>query len=62
VPVNRREVVKYFEQNGYRLLREGNRHSIYSNGLKTVPIKRHQTIDRITANQLCKQAGLTPRF
>ncbi len=62
MPVKRREVVKYFEQNGYRLLREGNRHSIYSNGLKTVPIKRHQTIDRITANQLCKQAGLTPRF
>ena len=60
--VKRREVVKYFEENGFYLLREGKKHSIYTNKVKTIPVKRHRTIDNITANELCKQAGLTPKF
>lgn len=60
--VNRRDLVQYLTENGFYLLREGGRHSIYSNNQKTVPIKRHRTIDRITANELCKQAGLKPKF
>lgn len=60
--VTRRELVKYFEQSGFRFLREGGNHSIYTNGEKTVPVKRHRTLDRITANELCKQAGLKPKF
>ena len=48
--------------NGFTLLREGAKHSIYSNGVKTIPIKRHRVIDRITANAICKQAGLVPKF
>lgn len=60
--VQRRELVQYLEQNGFRLLREGANHSIYTNGVKTIPVKRHRTLDRITANELCKQAGLQPKF
>lgn len=60
--VLRRDLVRYFEKNGFYLLREGKKHSIYTNDVRTVPIKRHRTIDRITANELCKQAGLIPRF
>jgi len=60
--IKRRELVEYFEKNGFRLLREGSSHSIYTNEIKTVPIKRHRTLDRITANELCKQAGLNPKF
>ena len=60
--VKRRDLVRYLEQNGFSLLREGGKHSIYSNGVKTVPVKRHRTLDRVTANELCKQAGLQPRF
>ncbi|MCK4905250.1 type II toxin-antitoxin system HicA family toxin [bacterium] len=60
--VKRRDLIKYFQQNGFYLLREGKKHSIYTNNLKTIPIKRHRTIDRITANELCKQAALKPRF
>jgi len=60
--VKRRDLVRYLEQNGFSLLREGGKHSIYSNGVKTVPVKRHRTLDRVTANELCKQAGLHPRF
>ncbi|MBI4906664.1 MAG: type II toxin-antitoxin system HicA family toxin [Acidobacteria bacterium] len=60
--VPRRDLIKHFEANGYYLLREGAKHSIYTNNTKTIPVKRHRTIDRITANQLCKQAGLLPKF
>jgi predicted RNA binding protein YcfA (HicA-like mRNA interferase family) len=62
MPVKRRDLVRYLEQNGFSLLREGGKHSIYLNGVKTVPVKRHCTLDRVTANELCKQAGLQPRF
>lgn len=60
--VKRRDLIKYFEGNGFFLLREGKKHSIYTDQKKTVPVKRHSTIDRITANELCKQAGLKPKF
>lgn len=60
--VKRRDLIKYFEENGFSLSREGAKHSIYSNREKTIPIKRHREIDRITANELCKQAGLKPKF
>ena len=60
--VRRRELVKYLEANGFGLLREGNKHSIYTDGVRTIPVKRHRVLDRITANELCKQAGLAPRF
>jgi len=52
--VKRRELIKYLEENGFYLLREGKKHSIYTNGIKIVPVKRHRTIDRITANEICK--------
>jgi predicted RNA binding protein YcfA (HicA-like mRNA interferase family) len=60
--VKRRDLVQYLEENGFRLLREGANHSIYTNGTTTIPVKRHRQLDRITANELCKQAGLAPRF
>lgn len=60
--VKRRDLVKYLEASGFYLLREGSKHSVYTNGAKMIPVKRHRSLDRITANELCKQAGLAPRF
>ncbi|MXZ09667.1 MAG: type II toxin-antitoxin system HicA family toxin [Gemmatimonadetes bacterium] len=60
--IRRRDLIRYFTQNGFRLLREGSKHSIYTDDTKTIPIKRHRIIDRITANEICKQAGLVPKF
>lgn len=60
--VNRRDLVKYLESNGFRLLREGANPAIYSDGQKVIPVKRHRQLDRITANEICKQAGLTPKY
>ena len=55
--VKRRDLIEYFEENGLYLLREGGKHSIYTNNQKTVPVKRHRTIDRITANELANKRG-----
>lgn len=62
MPVKRRDLIDYLQENGFYLLREGGKHSIYTNNAKTIPVKRHRTIDRITANELCKQGGLKPKF
>jgi len=62
VSVKRRDLINYLEESGFYLLREGGKHSIYTNGVKTIPVKRHRLLDRITANELCKQAGLKPKF
>ena len=60
--VKRRELIQYLEQNGFRLLREGGNHAIYTKEHITVPVKRHKQLDRITANEICKQARLPPKF
>ena len=60
--LKRRDLLKYFEINGFHLLREGKKHSIYSNGEKTIPINRQRVFDRITANEMSRQAGLPPKF
>ena len=60
--VSRREVVRHLEEHGFNLIREGGNHSIYSDGKRVIPVKRHNRIDRITANQLCKQAGIPAKF
>jgi len=62
VSIKRRDLIRLLERNGFQLIREGGKHSIYSNGRKIVPVKRHRTLDRITANEICKQAGLKPSF
>ncbi len=60
--VKRKDLIKYLENNGFYLLREGGNHSIYTNNSITIPVKRHNIFDRITANQICKQAGLNKKF
>ncbi len=60
--VKRRDLIQHFTESGFRFLREGRKHSIYTNGVRVIPIKRHRIIDRIAANQLCKQAGIDPKF
>ena len=60
--VKRRDLVRYLEKNGFYLLREGGKHSLFTNDKKVVPVKRHKQLDRITANEICKQAGIDPKF
>jgi len=60
--VKRKDIIKKLEQNGFSLLREGGNHAIYTDGEKMIPVKRHKQFDRITANEICKQAGLGKLF
>jgi len=60
--IKRRGLVRYLEQNGFYLLREGANHSIYTDGTRVIPVKRHKQLDRIPANEICKQAGIKPKF
>ena len=60
--VKRRDLIRYLEEKGFRLLREGGNHSIYTNDAKVVPVKRHRQLDRITANEICKEASIPPKF
>jgi predicted RNA binding protein YcfA (HicA-like mRNA interferase family) len=60
--VKRRDLIRYLEENGFYLLREGGKHAIYTNGARVIPVKRHKQFDRITANEICKQAGLAAKF
>lgn len=60
--VKRRDLIKYFEENGFYLLREGGNHAIYTNNVKTIPVKRKRVLNRITTNELCKQANLKPKY
>ena len=60
--VKRRDLILYLEKHGFHLLREGAKHSVYTNGDKVIPVKRHRQFDRITANELCRQAVLIPPF
>lgn len=61
--VKRRDFIRHLEKNGYFLKREGKRHSFYVNGKgQALAVKRHNTIDRITANKLCRDAGIPEIF
>lgn len=61
--VKRRDIIKYLESNGFFFLREGGSHTIYANGKGLiVPVKRHKTFKRFSANKICKEALLEPIF
>ncbi len=61
--VNRRDIIRYFEKNGFFFKREGRKHTIYTNGKGiNVAVKRHKIFDRISANELCKDAGIPAIF
>ncbi|MDQ1334896.1 MAG: mRNA interferase HicA [Thermodesulfobacteriota bacterium] len=52
--VKRRDLVKFLENNGYRLLREGGNHSIYTNNRKVIP---SDGIVNLTESQLTNFAS-----
>ncbi|MBR0316695.1 MAG: type II toxin-antitoxin system HicA family toxin [Synergistaceae bacterium] len=61
--VKRRDIIRHLEKNGWYFQREGGNHTIYTNeNGRSIAIKRHKIFDRITANLLCKQAGVPAIF
>ena len=57
--VKRRDLVRYLQEHGFYLLREGGRHSIYTDGARVVPVKRHRTLDRVRPHPQASLLALT---
>ncbi len=61
--VKRRDLIRYLEKNDFFLKREGKRHSFYTHeDGRAIAVKRHKIFDRISANEVCKDAKLAPIF
>ena len=60
--MKRGDLVRYLEQLGCVLEREGSRHSIYRNPTtcKKTSVPRHMEIDNRLAKTICKQLGVPP--
>jgi mRNA interferase HicA len=60
--MKRGDLVRYLEQLGCKLEREGSRHSIYRNPAngKQTTVPRHMEIDNRLARTICKQLGVPP--
>jgi mRNA interferase HicA len=58
--VKRRDLLKYIEEFGCRLLREGGRHTVYFNPTtkQTSTIPRHKEVDDFLAKKICKDLGI----
>lgn len=55
--MKRSALIKHFEKNGCRLLREGTNHTIYQNpvNLKQTSVGRHHELDNLLCKKICKQ-------
>ncbi len=59
--MNRRQLLRHLSNSGCYMVREGGKHSIWSNapGDQYAMIPRHAEIDNHTARQICKQLGIS---
>ena len=57
--ISLREAIRVFEKLGYEVMREG-KHTMMSNGIRTLVIPRHNPVNPYTMGQIASAAGLTP--
>lgn len=56
--MKRRDLVKLLERNGWRLLRSGANHDIYTDGTRSEPIPRHAEMKEQLAKSIIRRNGL----
>lgn len=56
--MKRKDLVKLLERNGWRLLRHGANHDIYTNGINSETIPRHAEIKEMLAKSIIRRQGL----
>jgi mRNA interferase HicA len=54
--MKRKELVKRLQAAGWVHLREGARHSVFANGMRTIAVPRHREINEHTARAILKAA------
>ncbi len=57
--VHHLHAIRVFEKAGFQIIREG-KHTIMSDGARTLIIPRHNPINAFTMGQIARAAGLTP--
>jgi predicted RNA binding protein YcfA (HicA-like mRNA interferase family) len=55
--MRRRDLEKRLYSLGWRLVRHGARHDVWSNGEREIVIPRHNEINEYTAKTILKEAG-----
>ncbi len=53
-----RDLVKLLEKNGFKLVRDGGNHNVYSNGKKTEAVPRHNEVSEGLAKAIIKRNDL----
>ena len=56
--MKRKDLIKLLEKNGWRIMREGSNHTIYTNGVKCEPLPRHNEINEKLAKSIIKRNNL----
>ena len=56
--MERRDLIKLLESNGWWLLRTGSNHDINTNGQRSAPIPRHGEIKEQLAKAIIRRQGL----
>lgn len=56
--MKRKDLIKLFEKNGWRILREGANHTIYTDGKRCEPIPRHTELNEVLAKKIIKRNNL----
>ena len=60
--MKRQVLIRYLQQNGCVLIREGGNHSWWANSTKNLrsAVPRHSEISNILAKKICKDLGIEP--
>jgi hypothetical protein len=56
--MKRMQLIKKLTDNGWWFLREGHKHTIYTNGIRQEPIERHNEIPEPLARAILKRNGI----
>ena len=56
--MKRKDLIKLFEKKGWKLLREGSNHTVYTNGVDIEAIPRHNEVNERLAKALIKKHNL----
>lgn len=56
--MKQKDSIKLLKKNGWWMLREGNNHSIYTNGRESEAIPRHKELNEQLAKAIIKRRGL----
>ena len=56
--MKRKDLIKLLNKNGWYFLRNGGNHDIYTNGIETEPIPRHNEVNERLARKIIRRQGL----